>query len=132
MTCPECHKPIIAIEIDQIEADICINCGGTWLDRGELDLLLEGATNSRMAQMTPATETDEKPKRDCPICDARMQLVVCAGENTPKSDAVVVDKCPNNDGLWFDKGELKRILEMGDFPIDHRIYEVLDHFFHDV
>ncbi len=29
------------LELDQIEIDHCLSCGGIWLDAGEIELLLE-------------------------------------------------------------------------------------------
>ena len=41
MICPVCKNPMVVLELDQIEIDHCLNCGGIWLDAGELELLLE-------------------------------------------------------------------------------------------
>ncbi len=41
MNCPVCHDPMVVLEWDQAEVDHCLSCKGTWLDRGELELLLE-------------------------------------------------------------------------------------------
>ena len=41
MNCPVCKEPMLVLELDKIEIDHCINCGGIWLDNGELELLLE-------------------------------------------------------------------------------------------
>ena len=41
MNCPVCKNPMVVLELDQIEIDHCLHCGGIWLDAGELELLLE-------------------------------------------------------------------------------------------
>lgn len=41
MICPVCKEPMVVLELDQVEIDHCINCGGIWFDAGELELLLE-------------------------------------------------------------------------------------------
>ena len=41
MTCPRCeHAEMERRRRDGVEIDRCEDCGGAWLDRGELDRLL--------------------------------------------------------------------------------------------
>ena len=42
MTCPRCSNELRAQRKDGVEIDACPQCRGIWLDRGELDRLLEG------------------------------------------------------------------------------------------
>jgi Zn-finger nucleic acid-binding protein len=37
MTCPKCGTRLKEIEKDDIEIEMCPNCKGIWLDRGELE-----------------------------------------------------------------------------------------------
>ena len=39
MNCPACRSPLISVEYLQVEADHCADCGGVWLDAGELEHL---------------------------------------------------------------------------------------------
>lgn len=42
MICPNCeNEKLIMTERQGIEIDYCSNCRGIWLDRGELDKLIE-------------------------------------------------------------------------------------------
>ena len=41
MTCPRCTNELRAQNKDGIEIDVCRQCGGVWLDRGELDRLTD-------------------------------------------------------------------------------------------
>jgi Zn-finger nucleic acid-binding protein len=44
MYCPTCTTtPLVLAERQSIEIDYCPHCRGVWLDRGELDKLLERA-----------------------------------------------------------------------------------------
>jgi Zn-finger nucleic acid-binding protein len=44
MKCPQCKDPVLVISERQgIEIDYCPDCRGIWLDRGELDKILERA-----------------------------------------------------------------------------------------
>ena len=41
MNCPVCTTPLMAVERQGVEIDHCPRCRGVWLDRGELDKLIE-------------------------------------------------------------------------------------------
>jgi len=51
MNCPVCNGRLHAIEKYGVEIDICPDCKGIWLDRGELDKILESKADGG-----PATE----------------------------------------------------------------------------
>ncbi len=127
MNCPCCDKPMIVVELDQIEIDHCIKCRGSWLDAGELELLLDDASNrdELLSKAIKGADIAEDPRR-CPICNKKMQKITYSLEN--RKD-IVLDKCAANDGLWFDRGELTDILQHGDFPAGHEIYTLLNDIF---
>jgi Zn-finger nucleic acid-binding protein len=41
MKCPSCDETLLMSEKTGIEIDYCPNCRGIWLDRGELDKIIE-------------------------------------------------------------------------------------------
>jgi Zn-finger nucleic acid-binding protein len=41
MTCPRCSNELRAQRREGVEIDVCPQCGGVWLDRGELDRLTQ-------------------------------------------------------------------------------------------
>jgi Zn-finger nucleic acid-binding protein len=41
MSCPVCHVPLTMSERQGVEIDYCPKCRGVWLDRGELDKIIE-------------------------------------------------------------------------------------------
>ena len=48
MKCPSCNTNLLIAERQGIEIDYCPECRGVWLDRGELDKIIErSATESR-------------------------------------------------------------------------------------
>lgn len=50
MPCPVCNVPLVMSERQGVEIDYCPQCRGVWLDRGELDKIIErGTTDSRPA-----------------------------------------------------------------------------------
>lgn len=48
MNCPNCNETLIMADRQGIEIDYCPKCRGVWLDRGELDKIIE-----RTAEFTP-------------------------------------------------------------------------------
>jgi Zn-finger nucleic acid-binding protein len=49
MNCPHCNVNLVMTERSGVEIDYCPQCRGVWLDRGELDKIIEKAT-----ALTPA------------------------------------------------------------------------------
>jgi Zn-finger nucleic acid-binding protein len=45
MPCPVCRTQLVAMERQGVEIDHCPNCRGVWLDRGELDKILQRSEN---------------------------------------------------------------------------------------
>jgi len=41
MNCPVCELPLLMTEREGVEIDYCPKCRGVWLDRGELDKIIE-------------------------------------------------------------------------------------------
>ena len=44
MKCPNCNVDLVMSERSGIEIDYCPQCRGVWLDRGELDKIIERNT----------------------------------------------------------------------------------------
>ncbi len=49
MKCPNCEETLIMTERQGIEIDYCPKCRGVWLDKGELDKIIERS----LKQLTP-------------------------------------------------------------------------------
>ena len=43
MKCPNCNETLLMTERNHIEMDYCPSCRGVWLDKGELDKMIEYA-----------------------------------------------------------------------------------------
>lgn len=122
MDCPVCRNAMITLELAGVEIDHCTDCGGIWLDAGELELLLD---NPQQAQQLLDSfkinlESTER-RRKCPICDKKMQKII-VGQSMP---ILLIDKCTRADGLWFDKGELQDILKRAHLDKDSKIQKLL-------
>ena len=106
--CPRCDEPLVAFEFKGVEIDRCVSCGGTWLDTGELEWLAEQAG----VGPGPISEALHAEKRRgartglaCPRCRRRMNAVNIGAES-----AVELDRCRHEHGLWFDQGEMEKVI----------------------
>lgn len=45
MNCPVCNVALTIADRQGVEIDYCLKCRGVWLDRGELDKLIERAAD---------------------------------------------------------------------------------------
>ncbi|KAF0130064.1 MAG: hypothetical protein FD155_1850 [Bacteroidetes bacterium] len=62
MKCPNCNVNLVMTDRSGIEIDYCPDCRGVWLDRGELDKIIE-----RSAPAPRVNQTDRYiEKRDYP------------------------------------------------------------------
>ena len=59
MKCPVCNLDLQMADRQGIEIDYCPKCRGIWLDRGELDKLIE-----RSAQVAPMMASSKPDWRD--------------------------------------------------------------------
>lgn len=60
MKCPICPEAtLVMTERQKIEIDYCPQCRGVWLDRGELDKLIEGASASASASNKYSKSDDD-------------------------------------------------------------------------
>jgi Zn-finger nucleic acid-binding protein len=64
MNCPRCNVPLMIADRQGIEIDFCQQCRGVWLDRGELDKLVE-----RAARFNDRDDDDDR--RPPPLPDRR-------------------------------------------------------------
>ena len=53
MQCPVCHVPLAMSDRQGIEIDYCPQCRGVWLDRGELDKIIERSVPQSAAPPPP-------------------------------------------------------------------------------
>ena len=113
---------MITLELEEVEIDYCTDCGGIWLDAGELEELL--GEPEKAAQLLDSFKADpncaEKPRK-CPICDKKMQKIV-VGQSQP---TLLIDKCAKGDGLWFDNGELHDIFDRAQLDENNQIQNLL-------
>ena len=104
--CPDCGEPLLIYEMDGVETDHCLACGGTWLDAGELELVVEsaGVDPTPLVEALDNAPLGEKGVRRCPRCRKRMRVTSLGPD-----DGVELDICPAGHGIWLDKGEMEDV-----------------------
>jgi len=58
MNCPQCKTDLEIAERSGVGIDYCPKCRGVWLDRGELDKIIE-----QFAMVQPAHGYEDRPRR---------------------------------------------------------------------
>lgn len=102
MKCPVCQVAMIVVEKSNIELDYCIQCRGIWFDEGELELFAEKMQITTIMPTTQSSSKEEYAEKlyPCPRCGKKMHKIAYGSATN------LIDKCPQNDGIWFDEGEL--------------------------
>jgi len=107
LTCVKCTSVLDKSKVGDIEVDLCPDCGGLWLDHGEIERLNRvadaevGALRTALqASTAPASPSDTTAH--CPACSAALREVVLG--------PVRVDICTGCKGVFLDRGELDQAL----------------------
>jgi Zn-finger nucleic acid-binding protein len=117
LTCPQCDAPMNEVKAPAttgylIVLDQCPRCGGIWCDRWELYPITAAAADQLDTVDQPALWQPVAPageQLECPRCRARMHRF---RDPTLPPDARI-ERCPNCDGMWLNRGELRRLKDRG-------------------
>jgi len=61
MKCPVCtESDLVMTDRQGVEIDYCPKCRGVWLDRGELDKIIERSTSGPASQPPPGYRSDSQ------------------------------------------------------------------------
>ncbi|MCB0323432.1 MAG: zf-TFIIB domain-containing protein, partial [Bdellovibrionales bacterium] len=118
MNCPRCSDVLHVVDLRLAGSFIverCIQCHGTFFDRGELEQLIQHSVDNildtdygelqRLIQEETHTDAPPMAYVQCPVCAKHMNR-----KNYGARSGVVVDTCKEC-GVWLDGGELGRILK---------------------
>ncbi len=124
MNCPTCEaselRPVLTKQ--GVEVDYCDSCGGIWLDKGEIFHFTKRRKQLANALKT-AVQQARPTSRQCPKTGESLQEL-------PLLDGtLVIDYCPANGGMWFDKGELKKMLTVDPKKLAIKIEPVIEEAF---
>jgi hypothetical protein len=125
MKCVSCKEPMVVLELQQVEIDYCLECGGIWLDVGELGLLLRDEREARELLAPIADLGQLQPgQRKCPICLNEMERIRISDDKP-----LEIDRCKETHGLWFDRGELRRVVRIIGGQEGNKIANLLEDMF---
>jgi Zn-finger nucleic acid-binding protein len=108
LKCPHCQQPFEAFSGGPGLLHDCATCGGQFVEHALLRDLLE--RREVYGQIAP------RPQRTCNPATQRVRYIPCPAcgalmnrRNFGRSSGVIVDICHQH-GVWFDSGELPRVL----------------------
>lgn len=121
LKCPVCGQTLVRVTFRGVDIHLCYSCRGVWLDAGQLERLLQDATQSiaLLNSGKPYLHSREKT-RLCPRCGDEMKKMTM-GIDSP----VVIDSCPRGHGEWYDRGELRALLEQGGQDMSNLLVQLL-------
>lgn len=101
--CPACREPVVTFELEGIEIDRCLKCGGTWLDSGEFEMMAAGEKGrGKISEALYKARGERQGDRACLRCRKKLEVIHVNG--------VELDRCPRGHGLWFDKSEIETLI----------------------
>lgn len=115
--CQTCGGVLVAFELESVEIDRCAECGGTWLDAGEIERIsaMAGADPGPLSQSLAQTASGPRTKRRCPRCGRALRQVKVGGDAARDAEpGIEIDRCPAGHGYWFDPGEMRQLIQMFD------------------
>ena len=105
MNCPRCNCELAVENYRGIEVDRCPNCGGMWLDYGELDQLEDTVLDKDKLKGSLMLRSFQR-ELACPKCGGRMQRFYY------RANKLELDFCEEGHGWWLDADEERRVLEL--------------------
>ncbi len=115
MNCPNCSQDLQSAKASStlgraLVLDQCLSCGGIWFDRWELYQTSDGAIDTldpvNVETLRLPTPISDKPFQ-CPKCSAVLSRFI---DPLLPPDAHIL-RCPSCQGLWLNRGELRRFKE---------------------
>jgi len=105
------------MDYEGIRIDSCGDCGGTWLDAGELKHVVrarevrfdpdERRAIASAAKITGIKMSEVDRAYTCPKCKEKTSAIHYGGDS-----GIIIDRCPACRGIWLDRGELEKIQQV--------------------
>jgi Zn-finger nucleic acid-binding protein len=64
MKCPNCEETLVMTERQGVEIDYCPKCRGVWLDKGELDKIIEKSLSAESSQQLKSQDGKRSREHD--------------------------------------------------------------------
>ncbi|MEW6159607.1 MAG: zf-TFIIB domain-containing protein [Verrucomicrobiota bacterium] len=115
LKCPRCHSVLCTIDYEAVEIETCPDCRGEWLDADELAQIVRKVeqtfSQEELADLDSVhrnvfrVEKTEGAAILCPRCPDHELTPF----NFASSSGIVLDKCPQCQGVWLDAAELEKV-----------------------
>jgi len=119
--CIKCDSDQQRVKVGGVEIDRCPNCGGLWLDDGEIDRLTTSVRASGGAEIEEmirklsgsdpapnggnvATDAEAVRQTPCPACRGKLTAALIGG--------VTIALCNSCQGMFLDAGELQHAMKL--------------------
>ena len=110
LICPDCDFELRSESYGGTQVESCSECGGVWLDAGELRKLIESPETLRSVEDESEPALEQIPTggvvRRCPRCDSDL-----VAYNYLVSSPVELDSCAQCHGIWVQNDELGKVEE---------------------
>ncbi len=124
MQCPACvdHplKPILTK--NGVEIDYCEKCEGIWLDKGEIYYFTKRRKELAEAFQQASKTTKPSPRMSPKTGQPMEEVSFLRGE-------LILDLCPETEGIWFDQGEIEKLVKTDPTMLSIRIDETSKNLF---
>lgn len=115
MNCPKDGAALkTTVYESEVEVDQCGDCGGMWLDEGELERVQESSEHDyseELKEMPPYTvrayemaRQQAAPDLKCPKCGEEMLK-----KEYGYASQIIIDTCLSCRGVWLDRGEIEAL-----------------------
>lgn len=110
MICPKCQSSLEENLLPQsLVVDDCPKCKGRWLDLGELTHFIKDKKILAFFEKTGLKDLESAPE-NCPRCRVGLMRGTFPYYNFK------AEECPSCKGLWLDREDLDRLLEIAPLP----------------
>ena len=122
MRCPACLHPLHRFKAGTVTLDGCDGgCGGIWFDHLKLSKVTTKHSKAVIKvveiRADPNVRVHDDDVRECPHCDN----VTLEKKLYSLGSGVIMDRCPECQGVWLDHGELDKIrAALHPQPLKHR------------
>jgi Zn-finger nucleic acid-binding protein len=106
MICPHCNRSLESVADRDLPVHNCPGCSGTWISGHSLHAMLAKSDDSDSIEqiLDSILKLDYRnSRRQCPACVGRYLKIVTI-------EATELDFCASCKGVFFDPGELERVL----------------------
>lgn len=118
--CPHDQVTMERVAVGVFSIDRCPTCGGVWLDRHEINAIIDAASSSTTIDIGPVRGARRRHSIDRPHCPRdNSPLIEMVDKNQPH---VGVDACTVCGGVYLDAGELK---DLSVYTLRERLRHVL-------